>query len=393
MLTVDEALEQLLAGVGVQVSVEACALEDALGRVLAESVVSPVNLPLWDHSQMDGYALRASDLKPGVVYPISQRIPAGSAPEPLAPNTVARIFTGAPMPLGADTIVMQEEAEVSQAGVSFCQAVKPGQFVRFAGSDIAQGDCVLKAGQKLGAREIGLLAAMGLAELRVFVPLKIALLTTGDECRPAGAPVTLGQIYDVNGPMLKAQLQAWGYAQVSLLHVPDSYGATLAAFAQAAGEADVIITTGGVSVGEEDHVKPAVEALGRLDVWKVRMKPGKPLAYGQIKGVPFFGLPGNPVAAFATLNLFVRPCLAKLQGGASSPLCPLALPSPQAFKANFRREFLRARWEGEQVRIYKTDDSGAIGSLPWANGFLEIPEDREIVAGEPLAFYPFEQLD
>jgi molybdopterin molybdotransferase len=297
------------------------------------------------------------------------------------------------LPLGADAIVMQEEAELTEAGVVFRQPVMAGQFVRFAGSDVAKGETVLRQGQKISPREIGLLAAMGLAEISVYAPLKIALLTTGDECQTAGAPVILGQIYDANGPMLKAQLQAWGYAQVSLHHVPDSYEATLAAFAQAASEADVIITTGGVSVGEEDHVKPAVAALGRLDVWKVRMKPGKPLAYGQIKGVPFFGLPGNPVAAFATLNLFVRPCLAKLQGGASSPLRPLYLPSPQAFKANVRREFLRARWEGEQVRIYKTDDSGAIGSLPWANGFLEIPEDREIVAGEPLAFYPFEQLD
>lgn len=400
MKTFDEALHYLLNQVNPTQQVERIPVSNALGRILAKAIVSDVNVPPHDNSQMDGYALHSYDLQQNSVLEVSQRITAGGVPKALKAGTAARIFTGAPIPEGANMVIMQEETQaVDQNQVKItAQSTQPGQNIRRLGQDIGQGDEILAQGHKLRPQDLGLITSIGIAEVEVYQPLKIATFTTGDELLEPGQNAEPGKIYNANRYVLAGLVPALGFELIDLGHVEDTLEATVEAMKQAAQIGDVVITTGGVSVGEEDHIKPAIEQLGTLDMWKVKMKPGKPLAFGDIEGTPFIGLPGNPVSAFATFNLFARPYLLKKQGAAVLKAKPLWLEALFEWpKAGFRREFARAKLVNKNqktyVEIFPNQNSGVLTSAVWAEGFVVIPEDSVVKRGDKVAFYPFNPIN
>ncbi len=400
MKTFDEALHYLLSHVKPTEKTEVVAISQAYGRILAKPIVSDINVPPHNNSMMDGYAVHSYDLEYKGALTVSQRIPAGSTPLPLKPGTVARIFTGAVIPEGANLVVMQEETElVSDDQVMIKSAAsQKGQNIRLVGEDIAINDEILKVGHKLRGQDLGLIASIGIAEVEVYIPLKIATFTTGDELLEPGEKAETGKIYNANRYVLAGMIPCLGFELIDLGRIHDTLEATVEAMKQAASVADVVITTGGVSVGEEDHIKPAIEQLGSLDMWKVKMKPGKPLAFGDIHGTPFIGLPGNPVSAFATFNLFARPYLLKMQGAFAIKAKPLWLEADfQWTKVGFRREFARAKLVNKNqktyVDIYHNQGSGVLTSAVWAEGFVVIPEDTKIKKGDKVAFYPFHPIN
>lgn len=400
MKTFDEALHYLLTKAIPTEKTEKISILDALGRILAEPIVSPVNVPPHDNSMMDGYALHAFDLEHNDTFTVSQRIPAGSTPEPLQTGTAARIFTGAPIPEGANMVIMQEETEqINDDQIRILtKKTKPNQNIRVVGEDISEDATILRAGHKLRPQDLGLITSIGFAEVSVYAPLTIATFTTGDELLEPGEPWQAGKIYNANRYVLNGLVPQLGFKLIDLGQVEDTLEATVQAMKKAAELADVVITTGGVSVGEEDHIKPAIEQLGSLDMWKVKMKPGKPIAYGDIQGTPFIGLPGNPVSAFATFNLFARPFLLKMQGANILKAKPIWLEADfEWLKAGFRREFARARLVNKNqisvVEIYPNQGSGVLTSTVWADGFVVIPEDTLIHKGDKVAFYPFNPVD
>ncbi|WP_178861852.1 molybdopterin molybdotransferase MoeA [Thiomicrorhabdus cannonii] len=398
MKTFDEALYALLSDVQVTTQTEIINVADGLLRILAEDIVSQVNVPPHDNSQMDGYALHSYDLEHANTFAVSQRIAAGEMGAELQPGTVARIFTGAPIPPGANQVVMQEDTEMVDGGIQINVNAKPGDNIRKKGEDIQAGEVILKAGTRLRPQELGLISSIGIGEIKVYQPLKIATFTTGNELLEPGENPQEGKIYNANRYTLSGLIPQLGFELIDLGRVADTLEATIAAMKKAAAIADVVMTTGGVSVGEEDHIKPALEALGEMHMWKVKMKPGKPIAYGKIgveKGkVPFIGLPGNPVSAFATYKLFARPYLMKMQGASELSSRPIWLKADFSWPtANFRREFLRARLVNKRqetvVEIFPHQGSGVLMSASWAEGFAVIPEDTVIKPGDKIAFYPF----
>ncbi len=395
----EEALEQLLDQARPVRETERLPLDQALGRVLAAPVEAAIDVPGWDNSAMDGYAVRLADLSaPGARLPVSQRIPAGAAPRPLAPGTCARIFTGAPVPEGADAVVMQEHTRRSGDEVVFEKLPGPGANIRRRGEDIRAGSTILEPGVRLQPQHLGLAASVGVPELEVHRRLKVAVLASGDELRMPGEPLAPGQIYNSNRFTLAGMLRAMGCEVVDLGQVADTFEATRAALSDAASRADVVVASGGVSVGEEDHVKPAVEALGRLDLWKVAIRPGKPLAFGHIGDTPFIGTPGNPVSLFVTFVLFGRPFLLKSMGLTRHR--NRILRATAAFdwpKPDKRREFHRARLirgaDGENlVEVHPSRSSAVLSSVAWANGLVVLPENRVVRAGDPVDFMPFCEL-
>lgn len=393
MLSVDEARARLLDQARPIAATEAVSTDAALGRVLAEAIASTVTVPPFDNSAMDGYALRLADWGPDAWLPVAQRIPAGQVGQPLATGTAARIFTGAPIPEGADAVAMQEDCEVQDDRVRVVKAPKPGLNIRRAGEDIRHGQTVLHPGERLSAAHLGVAASVGTTQVRLFRPLRVAMFFTGDEIVLPGQPLQAGQIYNSNRATLLALLQGLGCAVQDLGIVPDSLDATVATLEQATRAADVVITSGGVSVGEEDHVKAAVERLGRLDMWKVAMKPGKPLAYGQVGAADFVGLPGNPVSAFAVFCLFVRPFLLKRMGAVVRP--PLAFNVPAGFdwaQAGKRREFLRGRIEDGRAVLYPNQSSGVLTSAAWADGLVDIEAGHTVQIGDAVRFWPLSEL-
>ncbi len=406
LMPLDEALARLLAHAVPLARTESVSTFDADGRVLAQDIVSALHVPPQDNSSMDGYAVRAADVvAPGTELPVTQRIAAGHAGQPLAPGSAARIFTGAPMPAGADAVVMQEDAEALEGGarVRLQAAPVPGQWVRAAGEDVARGAVVLQKGELLAPASIGLAAGIGMSELRVAAPPRVALFSTGDELVMPGAvaPEAMppGAIYNSNRFFLRALLRRLGCEVSDLGIVPDERAATLAALRQAAEGHDVILTSGGVSVGEEDHIKPAVEQLGMLDLWQIAMKPGKPFAYGQVRrsaGGPthFMGLPGNPVSSFVTFLLLVRPFLLKLQGAGDVAPPALALRADFTLaKADRRREFLRARRNAQGgLELFGNQSSGVLTSAHWADGLIDLPAGQTIAAGDVVRYIPIREL-
>ncbi len=398
----DDALAHLLAAVQPLAQTESVPTAQALGRVLAVDVVAALDVPPGDNSAMDGYAVRALDVpEPGTVLPVSQRIPAGVVGEPLQPGTAARIFTGAQIPVGADAVVMQEQCEALPGAVRIQIKPQHGLAIRRRGEDVARGSAVLKQGTRLSPAALGLAASVGAAQLGVTRRPRVALFSTGDELVMPGevAPEAMrpGAIYNANRYTLAGLLQALGCDVTDLGLVPDQLEATRAALRAAAQGHDLILTSGGVSVGEEDHLRPAVQAEGRLDLWQIGMKPGKPLAFGMVGGTWFIGLPGNPVSSLVTFLLLVRPVLLRLQGVPVADLgVPRGLPLRSAFrrtKADSRREFVRARLDAEgSVTVYPNQSSGVLTSMVWADGLVDIPAGTLVEPGQTVSFIPMSFL-
>jgi molybdopterin molybdotransferase len=395
--SLDEALQDLLGRAEPALACEGVATFDADGRVLADELRSPLDVPGHDNSSMDGYALRLADLGGGQALAVSQRIAAGSAAAPLQPGTVARIFTGAPVPAGADAVVMQEDVAVLDDGRAQIK-VSPtaGQWIRRRGEDVARGAVVLQRGQRLSPAELGLAASIGFDRLPVSRRVRVALLSTGDELVMPGevAPEAMpaGAIYNSNRFFLRALLARLGCEVSDLGIVPDDRQATVQALAQAAQAHDLILTSGGVSVGEEDHIKPAVQALGELQLWQMAIKPGKPFAYGRVRHAQgfahFIGLPGNPVSSFVTFVLLVRPFLLRLQG--ASGQWPAAIRLPAHFdwpKPDKRREFLRVRRNAQGgLDLFANQSSGVLTSAVWADGVIDNPPGQRIAHGDLVSF-------
>ena len=400
MLTFEQALEQLLAAVQPVKETRLVPLTAAAGRVLACAQQSTVAVPPLANSAMDGYAMRAADVSTaGICLPVSQRIPAGTVGTPLQPGTAARIFTGAPIPEGADAVVMQERCEHGEGGVVINHVPRSGENIRLAGEDIALNTDILPPGLRLRPQDVALAAAAGLPELPVRRRVRVGIFFTGDELVQPGEPLPPGAIYNSNRYALRALLEGLGCEVRDLGTVPDQLDATRAALRHAAADNDLIVTSGGVSVGEEDHVKPAVEAEGRLDLWKIAIKPGKPLAFGEIRRGDagktwFIGLPGNPVSAMVTFLMLVRPFILRLQGVAATQ--PVVLPVTADFewkKPDTRREFLRARIDATgRTTLYPNQGAGVQSSLVWANGIVDIAPGQTVARGDIVRFIPFSEL-
>ena len=396
----DAALADLLAAAAPLAGTDLVSTFDADGRVLAQDAISSLQVPPQDNSAMDGYAVRSADVPaPGTVLPVSQRIAAGSAGTPLAAGTAARIFTGAPVPEGADAVLMQEDCEALQDGSVRIQAVpSAGQWIRRAGEDIRLGATILAAGMRLSPAELGLAASIGLHELQVARRPRVALFSTGDELvMPGEVPpeqMRPGAIYNSNRFFLRAMLLRLGCDVTDFGIVPDRREATVEALRKASEAHDLILTSGGVSVGEEDHIKPAVESLGSLDLWQIGMKPGKPFAYGRVGAAHFIGLPGNPVSSYMTFALLVRPFVLRLQG--VQDVAPRPLPAVARFawpKADKRREFLRVRRHPEGgLDLFSNQSSGVLTSAAWGDGVVDNPAGQTIAPGDTVQFIAFSDL-
>jgi molybdopterin molybdotransferase len=404
MLTVREALDFLLGAARPVSETETVSTLEANGRVLAADQRSQLDVPSMDNTQMDGYAVRAADCASGAArLPVSQRIPAGHVGQPLQPGTAARIFTGALIPPGGDAVVMQEmcAAEKTADGdlVQVNHAPEAGAWIRRAGEDIRAGSVILPAGSLLRAQELGLAASVGLATLPVLRRPRVAVFFTGDELAMPGEPLAPGAIYNSNRYLLRGLLQNLGCDITDFGIVPDSLQATRDTLRAAAAAHDLIITSGGVSVGEEDHIKPAVEAEGRLNMWQIAVKPGKPLAFGEVSregsdSAFFLGLPGNPVSSFVTFLLFVRPFIRRLAGMVDTPPAGFMLRADFAWpKADRRNEFLRARINAAGgLDLFPNQGSGVLTSTVWADGLIDNPPGRTIAPGDLVRFIPFNQL-
>ena len=392
LLSVDEALARLLAGAKPVAESEEVPTLEATGRVLGRAQRSAMDVPPMDNSAMDGYAVRAAEASGKLK--VTQKIMAGSVGEPLEPGTAARIFTGAPIPPGADAVVMQEHTVVDGDFVVLKTKPKPGDWVRYVGSDVRKGGEILPAGKRLLPQDTGLAASVGIKALPVFRKARLGLFFTGDELVMPGEPLPPGRIYNSNRFTLRGLAAVFGCETRDYGIVPDSLDATREVLRRAAQECDLIVTSGGVSVGEADYVRPAVEAEGELLMWKIAMKPGRPLAFGKVKEAAFIGLPGNPVSSFVTFLVFVRPFLLKTQGvidvepRAVAARADFDWPQPDA-----RREFLRVKWNPQGgLDLYPTQDSAVLTSTAWADGLVDNPPNQAIRKGNTVRFLSYSEL-
>ena len=403
----DQALAELLTHTVPLAGVQSVSTFDADGRVLAQDVLSGLDVPAHDNSSMDGYAVRGADcVDPNTLLWVNQRIPAGSSGQALGPGAAARIFTGAPIPPGADAVVMQEDCVLSDASgadaahpaVRVQAQPTPGQWIRRRGEDVAAGGVVLKRGERLSPASLGLAASIGFDTLQVARPVRVALFSTGDELVMPGdvlpADMKPGAIYNSNRFFLRALLRRLGCSVTDLGIVPDKLDATVAALHGASQQHDLIVTSGGVSVGEEDHIKPAVQALGQLNLWQIAIKPGKPFAYGRIDAAHFIGLPGNPVSSFVTFLLLVRPFILKLQG--ANNCAPDSIAARADFtwaKADKRQEFLRVRRNAAGgLDLFNNQSSGVLTSAVWGDGLVDNPAGQTIAPGDVVQYLPFASL-
>lgn len=397
LTSLDDALNTILAAASPLAETESLALDSALNRILAEDVTVPADVPPADNSAVDGYAIRCADLADGQPMPVSARIPAGTAPTALAAGTAARIFTGASVPAGADAIVMQEQTRLDGESLLIEHPVQAGQNIRRQGQDLARGALALARGTRLRPQELGLLASLGQASVTVKRRMRVAVFATGDELVEPGQPLRPGQIYNTNRFTLNALLTGMNCEVVTCSTLGDTLAATVEALRDVAGRTDLIITSGGVSVGEEDHVRAALDTLGEVSLWRLAIKPGKPLAFGHIGATPVLGLPGNPAAVFVTFLMVAAPFIRQSRGQATA--MPPGLPLPAAFevdKPSIRREFMRARREQHdgqwQVAVYPNQSSGVLSSACWADGLAVVPEHSRVRPGDPVIFYSFDEL-
>jgi molybdopterin molybdotransferase len=399
LMSVDEALERLVSAAKAYRAArplphESLPLLAAQGRILANDVIAPINVPPARNSAMDGYAFRLADTVSSSPLRVSQRIPAGKAPTPLEPGTVARIFTGAVIPDGADTVEMQENCDEKEGHVTFLQPPRLGAHIRAAGEDIAQASQVLNAGTRLGPAHLGLLASLGLPEVNVVAPVKVALLCTGDELVNPGTELKPGQLYNSNATLLTALLKQQGCDVLQLPSVADTVADTEQAFRHAISVgADLVVTTGGVSVGEEDHVRTALLRLGQLALWKVAIKPGKPIALGEIDGVPVIGLPGNPQSVWVTYQVLTLPFIRCLQGDITLPVMIRVPAGFERTQPQGRREYLRVQIgvddQGvQQLLAHPQQGSGVLSSATWAHGLALVEAGDTVKMGQLLPFYP-----
>jgi len=402
LLSADEALEFLLEASATPEKKESVSLDNSLGRILAFDIHSTINVPGFDNSAMDGYAIALSDnqlLQNNLSFDIVDRIPAGSTGNELNKGCAARIFTGAPIPKGANTIIMQEECEVSEDGVqiTIARAIKLNENIRPTGNDIVEDDVILSSGKQIQPQDISLASSVGVGEIIVYKKIKVGVFFTGDELVEPGTPLSSGKIYNSNRYALVALLGQVGWEVINLGNIEDKFSATCDALEALESQCDLIMTTGGVSVGEEDHVKPAVESLGEINLWKIRMKPGKPLAYGKVKQTPFIGLPGNPVSSFVTFCIFSLPFIKKMQGNNNYQSKIIKVKANfECKRAKPRREYARARIDNSEstpvANLYPKQGSDVMSSIVWADGLVEIPENKTFEVGELLNYYPLSEL-
>jgi molybdopterin molybdotransferase len=397
LTSLEDALAQILAQVEPSGATETINLADTLGRVLAQDYRVPADVPPADNSAVDGYALRAADLAAGKPLAISNRIPAGAAPTALEPGTVARIFTGSEIPEGADSVVMQENTGLEGGELVVRTAVSEGQNIRRRGQDLARGDLALAAGTRIRPQEMGLLASIGHADIVVRPRLKVAVLNTGDELVAPGLPLGPGQIYNSNRFLLTGLLAEAGCEMVISDTLRDDRSTTQQALQQAAEKADLIITSGGVSVGEEDHVRAAMEDMGSLSLWKLAIKPGKPVAFGRINGTPVLGLPGNPGSVLVTFLMVGMPLIKRLQGRPDAALNgDRVAVGFEVDQPSVRREFLRVRRDttGDKpvLAAHPNQSSGVLSSTCWAEGLAVVPENTTLEPGDPVTYLSFEEL-
>ncbi len=397
MITLADAERRLCDSVTCRLGEETVKLQSAFGRIASEDIVSTLTIPPCDNSAMDGFAVNASELnRVPSSLPISQRIPAGANPAPLQAGSAARIFTGGVIPKGADAVIIQENTEYDDRTVTLGSSVAVGDNIRPKGQDIRPGATVVRRGQRLSAIDMSLLASIGVTDVPVFQPLKVAIFSTGDELVEPGVPLKAGQIYNSNRTLLMALCSQLGYVALDQGIVADTLGATKQALAKAADQADIILSSGGVSVGEEDHVKPAVEALGSLDLWKVQMKPGKPVAFGQVANTPLLGLPGNPVSSFVIFQLLAVPLLKTLQGELVKDRLYFSVEAGFDKQTTSREEYIRAKLvrneSGQLVaERFKNLSSGVMSSLSWADGLVRQSIDDSIEKGQAVDFYPLNE--
>jgi len=402
LMSTDDALTLLIDSAIVSTQTEISSLDSSIGRILAQDICSNINVPGFDNSSMDGYTIALDENNTSMTnqsFDVVDRITAGSTGNELKRGNAARIFTGAPIPPGANTVVMQEECQASDDGsqITIKRAINLKENIRPTGNDILKNDVILSAGKKIEPQDIALAASVGIAELEVFKKLKAGVFFTGDELVEPGKPLTPGKIYNSNRYALVALLNKAGCDVINLGNIKDNLDSTCNALERLSSECDLIITSGGVSVGEEDHVKPAVEKLGKLSLWRIKMKPGKPLAYGQVRNIPFIGLPGNPVSSFVTYCIFALPFIKKMQGNSNFKTETIKV------KANFdckrakpRREFARVRIDYSSeiplANLYPKQGSDVMSSIVWADGFIEIPENTTFENGTILNYYPLTEL-
>ena len=402
LMSADDALSFLIDSASVTAMTEAVSLDDSLGRILASDIHSTINVPGFDNSAMDGYTIALNDnqvAQENLSFDVVDRIAAGSTGNDLKIGNAARIFTGAPIPNGANTVVMQEECTLSEdkSQITVKRAINLNENIRPTGNDILKDNVILSSGRQIKPQDISLAASVGVGELVVFKKIKVGVFFTGDELVEPGNPLTPGKIYNSNRYALVALLKQVGCDVINLGNIEDKLDATCEALEALESQCDLIMTTGGVSVGEEDHVKPAVEKLGELNLWKIRMKPGKPLAYGKVKQTPFIGLPGNPVSSFVTFCIFSLPFIKKMQGNSNYESKILKVKTNfDCKRAKPRREYARVRidhsTETPLANLFPKQGSDVMSSVVWADGIIEIPENTTFETGTILNYYSMGEL-